>query len=99
MSEPVELSVWSNTTKPPTVSPTVCWVDRDPLIKLAEILNPLVPEVPELPLEPEVPEDPASPDVPEDPDSPLVPEEPLAPIIVSLRTLNDPVSPALFITR
>ena len=48
---------------------------------------------------PDVPADPDRPLVPADPERPLVPEEPLAPIIVSLRTLNDPVSPALFITR
>jgi hypothetical protein len=53
----------------------------------------LAPFIPEVPADPELPDEPADPDVPD------VPAEPLAPIIVSLRTLNDPVSPALFITR
>jgi hypothetical protein len=67
--------------------------------------EPLVPADPLAPLVPDVPDDPEVPDVPADPDRPLVPAdpevpaEPLAPIMVSLRTLNDPVSPALFITR
>ena len=64
--------------------------------------DPEVPEVPDVPADPDVPDvpvDPDVPDVPADPERPLVPAEPLAPIMVSLRTLNDPVSPALFITR
>jgi diaminopimelate epimerase len=67
--------------------------------------EPLVPDVPAdpaVPVAPTAPVAPLFPDVPEvpaDPESPLVPEEPLAPIMVSLRTLNDSVSPALFITR
>jgi hypothetical protein len=62
-------------------------------------LTPDVPEEPLVPADPDVPADPERPLVPADPDVPDVPAEPLAPIIVSLRTLNDPVSPALFITR
>jgi hypothetical protein len=65
-------------------------------------LVPADPDVPDVPADPErplVPADPEVPDVPADPERPLVPAEPLAPIMVSLRTLNDPVSPALFITR
>ena len=54
-------------------------MDLDPLIKLAETLKPLVPDVPEDPLDPDVPEDPLDPDVPEDPDVPDVPDEPLVP--------------------
>ena len=61
MSDPPETSVCVKTTKLPAVKPVVCWVERDPLTKLAETLSPLVPEEPE---EPDVPEEPEEPEEP-----------------------------------
>ena len=80
-SEPPETSVCVKTTKLPAVKPVVCWVDLDPLRKLAETLSPLVPEDPEdpeVPDVPEVPDEPLVPDEPEDPEVPEVPEVPLS---------------------
>ena len=79
MSDPIETSACVKTTKLFAVRPDVCWVDLDPLIKLAETLTPLVPldpEEPEVPDEPEVPEVPLVPLVPEVPEDPEEPEFP-----------------------
>ena len=51
ISDPIETSACVKTTKLFAVRPDVCWVDLDPLIKLAETLRPLVPEEPDVPLD------------------------------------------------